>query len=220
MTADELKHYVVYQNNALYWKNPTSNRVKVGDKVGSKQPNGYLGTTINKQFWYIHQLVYLYHNPEGYSNNFVIDHIDNNRTNNSIKNLRLVSVQENNFNMSNTKGYIKHKDKYVAKITLNKQVYQIGTFATPEEATKAYNTVKPVLHVFAASFPTPEEIRAKIKEIRPNKRLCNTSGYEGVHKRPNGTWQARVTVNGKRKSLGHFTTPEKAYSAIKEYHKK
>lgn len=217
MTNTELKHYVVYQNNSLYWKNPTSNRVKIGDKVGSIQPNGYLGTTINKQFWYVHQLVYLYHNPEGYSNDQVIDHIDNDRTNNSIENLRLVTIQENNFNMSNTKGYVKHKDKYVARITLNKKIYQIGTYATSEEATAAYNAVKPVLHVFAATFPTPEEIKTKIASVRPTKRLCNTSGYEGVHKRSNGTWQARITIEGKRKSLGHFATPEEANNAIQSY---
>ena len=42
----------------------------------------------------------------------------------------------------------------------------------------------------------------------------NTSGYKGVFffKRDK-SWQAQITISGKRKHLGYFDTPELAYSA-------
>lgn len=45
-------------------------------------------------------------------------------------------------------------------------------------------------------------------------RRNNTSGFKGVVWRAScGRWQARITVGGDRKSLGHFLTPEEAYAA-------
>lgn len=42
----------------------------------------------------------------------------------------------------------------------------------------------------------------------------NTSGFKGVSYKPeNRNWVARITVNGKRISLGSFPTPEIAYEA-------
>lgn len=45
------------------------------------------------------------------------------------------------------------------------------------------------------------------------RRADNTSGYKGVHQRPHGKWQARIVIDGKRKSLGHFDDPVSAAHA-------
>lgn len=54
-----------------------------------------------------------------------------------------------------------------------------------------------------------------------NQRSDNSSGFTGVHFHL-GKWQARIGVNGKRISLGHFDSKEaarKAYLAAKQkYH--
>lgn len=42
----------------------------------------------------------------------------------------------------------------------------------------------------------------------------NTSGYKGVSK-SSGRWAAIIQVNGKRKHLGTFETPEEAFEAYK-----
>ena len=52
-------------------------------------------------------------------------------------------------------------------------------------------------------------------------RADNTSGFIGVNLRK-GKWNARISVNGKRKHLGDFNTPEEAAhardEAVKELH--
>ena len=54
--------------------------------------------------------------------------------------------------------------------------------------------------------------RAGQHEQKRNSRVykSNTSGFKGVHQRPNGTYQARINMDGKRVSLGHYDTPEEA----------
>jgi hypothetical protein len=39
------------------------------------------------------------------------------------------------------------------------------------------------------------------------RRNDNTSGFKGVHLRPNGQYQARINIDGNRKSLGHYDDP-------------
>ena len=49
---------------------------------------------------------------------------------------------------------------------------------------------------------------------RRNK--ANTSGYKGVHwNKLKKKWQARIQVNGKRISLGHFDSAEEAHQAYR-----
>lgn len=49
------------------------------------------------------------------------------------------------------------------------------------------------------------------------KRLDNTSGFKGVHwVERDSKWSARITVNGYRKHLGYFNSPEEAHVAYCE----
>lgn len=51
------------------------------------------------------------------------------------------------------------------------------------------------------------------KQVQPNSKL----GIKGVRKRENGTFQARIMINKKAISIGHFKTLEEAVQARKEY---
>ena len=63
------------------------------------------------------------------------------------------------------------------------------------------------------------------EQIRPATRLqncvnariakSNTSGVKGVHWHVH-KWQARITINGKRVSLGHFASKEEAAAAYQK----
>jgi len=77
-----------------------------------------------------------------------VDHIDGNKLNNHIDNLREVTDHENSFNKHTTKGYTFRKDigKYQATIVLNKKHIHLGCFLTKEEARKAYLDAKAIYH--------------------------------------------------------------------------
>ena len=76
-----------------------------------------------------------------------IDHVDRNRLNNSIENLRVVTNQENQWNQD-CKGYYFHKarGKYEAQIKVNGKVKYLGMFMTEQEAAAAYLQAKAIHH--------------------------------------------------------------------------
>jgi hypothetical protein len=78
-----------------------------------------------------------------------IDHINHNTLDNRKCNLRIVTVQENMFNLSNVKGYFwdKTKNKYLAYIYLNKKRIYLGRYSTEVEARNAYINAKPMYHI-------------------------------------------------------------------------
>ena len=76
----------------------------------------------------------------------IVDHIDNNRKNNSINNLRWVTSQErcmnrcSNYNSKtgvNGITYNSKKNTWMASITKNKKKYNLGKFESKEEAIQA-----------------------------------------------------------------------------------
>jgi hypothetical protein len=98
--------------------------------------------------FYIHQLVamtYLGHEPCGYDR--VVDHIDNDKLNNHVSNLQIISQRENSskdkFRYNPTSQYTgvnwhKGTQKWRARIVINGKKKHIGLFATEEQAAEAY----------------------------------------------------------------------------------
>ena len=78
-----------------------------------------------------------------------VDHINHDKLNNNIENLRLVTHQQNHFNRSNVKGYYfnKREQKYRASIKINQKEIHLGYYNTEEEAREAYLRAKEVYHV-------------------------------------------------------------------------
>ena len=79
-----------------------------------------------------------------------IDHINGNRSDNRICNLRSVTRQQNMWNKKNAKGYYFHKaaQKYAGQIRINTKAIHLGLFNTEEEARNAYLAAKEIYHVF------------------------------------------------------------------------
>ena len=84
---------------------------------------------------------------KGYLNddsNLVVDHIDNNRSNDDLDNLQIITQRENlskNRNpISGFTGVSKINNKWRAQIAINGTKLIIGAFNTPEEASEAYQT--------------------------------------------------------------------------------
>ena len=102
----------------------------------------------------IHRLVALafLENPD---NKPKVDHIDENKANNNVKNLRWATVQENQSNQgkykNNTSGFKgvsfnKPLNKYSAQIHINYKKQHLGYYETAEEASRVYDAKAKELH--------------------------------------------------------------------------
>jgi hypothetical protein len=119
---------------------------KTGKNLKGRDKHGYFQVVLmkNKRRFdkVIHKLVaaaFLL-NPE---NKKCVDHIDNNKQNNNLINLRFATVKENNQNRSisskntsGTKGVSWHKRsmKWTANITINGKLIHLGSFINKDEA--------------------------------------------------------------------------------------
>ena len=76
-----------------------------------------------------------------------LDHINRDRYDNRIENLRMVTNQQNQFNRE-PKGWYWHKiqKKFRAAIRLDGKLIDLGGFDTKEEAIKRYYEEKPKYH--------------------------------------------------------------------------
>lgn len=125
------------------WIEPRQYTTKVGDVAGSIENTGYISIRINKVSYLAHRLAWFYcfeEWPESY-----IDHIDRDKTNNALDNLREATAFENSrnraINKNNTSGYpgvYKRGSKWRAEIIIKGIKKYLGTFSTAHEAHLAY----------------------------------------------------------------------------------
>lgn len=78
-----------------------------------------------------------------------VDHIDGQRINNSLTNLRIVTHQQNQWNCTTAKGYFWHKrdKKWQAQIKINYKLIYLGNFDTESDARIAYLQAKDIYHI-------------------------------------------------------------------------
>jgi hypothetical protein len=144
-----LKNYLnsifEYKDGNLYWK---ENRtvVKKGQIAGTINSRGYRHIRVDNKFHQSHRLIWIYFYGD-IPDNLVVDHIDRNRLNNNIENLRLATSSENNRNHKNADrknlGVWKTKNnKYKATFRLNNKRYYLGIYETENEAIEARNNFK------------------------------------------------------------------------------
>jgi len=136
-----------YKNGDL-WRRLNTGVYKLVKNTAIKE--GYNVIICNKKQFRRHRIIFYAFNTDFdiYNKNIILDHIDGNRLNNSLENLRIVTVQENNHNQINCKGYTYHKliKKYMAYIKLNNIQYNLGYFNTRWEARQAYIDAIPKYH--------------------------------------------------------------------------
>ena len=124
------------------WKKPSSNRLKQGDKAGTKQD--YIRIQIDGKIYQAQRLAWMYMTGED-PGKYEIDHRDENKYNNAFSNLRKATSSTNKMNVKTPKinstgfkGVQKMRNKYAAHICKNGKQYHLGVYKTPEEAHKAY----------------------------------------------------------------------------------
>lgn len=121
--------------------------LKTGRKITQKNQRGYMyvhlsskGVSYNIR---VNRLVMSSFMRKKIDGRFVVDHIDNNKLNNRLDNLRLLTNGENTVRGKSLKYprgvcYYEHIKKYGANIQINHKRYFLGTFDTEKEASKTY----------------------------------------------------------------------------------
>lgn len=148
LTQEDIKSLFNYNAGNLYWKiNLKNNCIKIGDKAGTLYNNGYYNITINGKRYGLHRLIFLYHY------NYLpkqIDHIDRNKLNNKIENLREVTSSQNSMNRKPNKNcsskykgvcWDKRANKWKAYITIDNKINHLGYFINEIDAAISYNVI-------------------------------------------------------------------------------
>lgn len=89
LTQGRVKELFKYVDGELVRRIGTSTRAKTGSISGSKHPTSYKITKVDGVVYYNHRIVWLYF--YGYIPENNIDHVDRDKLNNKIENLREVS---------------------------------------------------------------------------------------------------------------------------------
>lgn len=155
ISAEDIRNILSYDpaSGLFLWKVDRSYRVKAGYKAGHVTPLGYHAIEIAGRKFMAHRLAWLI--VSGKWPAFDIDHLNGDRLDNRIENLREASRSENCSNKlsrcdskSGVKGVFWNKklSKWQAQISKNgKQIY-LGVFETMDEAKAAYRRAAAELH--------------------------------------------------------------------------
>jgi hypothetical protein len=146
LDSKRLKELLDYnpETGIFTWKISQSGPRKQGQIAGTKNKDGYI-VIRHKKLYYAHRLAWLYmYNifPDS-----IIDHINRDKSDNRIVNLRSVSQSDNVYNRT-ANGFAKPKQtkKWSASITVNRKRKHLGYFFSKEEAHKAYIEAKRIYH--------------------------------------------------------------------------
>lgn len=156
LTQQQLHRLMIYdpQTGVFIWI-VSRGKAKPGKRVGTMHHQGYMTTTICGREYGLHRLAWLY--VHGAWPKRVIDHINGDRADNRIANLRDVNQTINQQNRrlasatNKSSGLLgvtrkRGRKKYEAGIQVSGKSRYLGTFGTAEEAHAAYIEAKRLMH--------------------------------------------------------------------------
>jgi hypothetical protein len=148
LTQERLKQLLHYDPTTGKFTRLASTRIdRVGKEPGSHNTKGYVQIRLDGVLYVAHRLAWLYVNGCFPKNQ--LDHIDGNKSNNKLENLREATNKQNQENtplqVNNTSGYRgvhfernrKGLKKYSASVGHNGKQTRIGLFLTAEDAATA-----------------------------------------------------------------------------------
>lgn len=161
--SNEIIEYEDYAEIVLYGKD--------GNEVARTMIDLEYVDIVKDYKWYLTKDGYAYNSEVGRLHRFltkptgdlVIDHINHNRLDNRVSNLRICTRQQNNFNTEtrcdNSSGitgvyWVKRNNRWVAQITINGKLKHIGYYNTKEEAAEARRQAE--IEYFGEFAPTRE----------------------------------------------------------------
>ena len=147
LTQKELNDWLIYKEGNLFYKTKARGRFQ-HDKAGSLYSNGYIMIVIKGKRYLAHRLIFFMHHgffPK------LVDHINRNKTDNIIENLREANISQNawnrNLSKANTSGvngviWRENKKYYEATCTVNGKYHYLGCFKDIKEAEQKVKNFK------------------------------------------------------------------------------
>ena len=151
LTVEWLREHMVYvqETGTFMWKVPGPGRT-VGKVLGSVNKLGYMQLKVAGVIYYAHRLAWFY--VYGEWPKLQVDHIDGNKTNNSIANLRDCTAAQNSARrrvsakIAPARGVFPHGPGFVARIHHNGVRHYLGYFAKLDDAKAAYAAKAKEIH--------------------------------------------------------------------------
>jgi hypothetical protein len=121
---------------------------KIQELKPRKNVKGYTKVILSGgKNYFVHQLVaiaFLGHTPNG--NTLEVDHINENKSDNRLENLRILTARKNSTLCSYARKnglpvgvtLLKRTGRYWSRISINRKQINLGSFTTSEEAGQAY----------------------------------------------------------------------------------
>ena len=151
ITYDEAIEAFEYRNGELFWKIKPAMRVQIGDKAGFFDGR-YLRVRRKDKSHLVHRIVFLMHYKHLPDE---IDHINGDKLDNRIENLRKATRSQNQYNKSimsnNTSGHRgvtwnNQKNKWAVRVFVAGKVHRLGFYDDLEIAGLVASEARASLH--------------------------------------------------------------------------
>lgn len=150
LTAEELKSVLSYDPDSgeFTWLVMPNGRVKVGSRAGTACSNNYFRIKVYGRKYQAHRLAWLYVHGAFPPDKLEIDHINGDKLDNRISNLRLATRFQNQANVklgpTNTSGakgvhWHKREKRWRAVIGSHGKKHYLGSFTSVALAKAAYD---------------------------------------------------------------------------------
>lgn len=218
LTHEDLIENLNYdkQTGEFSWRRTAPGRRK---RVGAIDAHGYLTIRLNYKTYKAHRLAWFY--SYGKWPEFYIDHINRDRADNRIENLREVSPAENSQNLTlsikNNSGYVgvswsKIMGKWQASIKHKRKKHYLGYFDTPEEAAKEYERAKNHLHTYNSVRPQEVTVtNSSVKKTSTQFKYVYTYTQGG-----NTKYRIHLRHKDRTVTLGGYASAEEAHKDREE----
>lgn len=187
ISVEWLRENLAYEadTGSFLWKKRGFGRV-MGKVLGSENWDGYLVMKVRQVPYYAHRLAWLYVHGEWPWG--LLDHIDGDRANNAIANLRMATSAQNAARrktmrtLAPSRGVFPHGPGFVARLHHGGKRHYLGYFSTAAAAKDAYEAKAKEIHGdFAHVEPVTSQDAAVAEAVarRPDRDwlLVATPGF-------------------------------------------
>lgn len=151
LTQSRLREVLAYnfETGAFVWRRQLSGRRQAGVEAGFTKQDGYRRISIDCHNYPAHWLAWLY--VHGQWPEICLDHINGDRADNRIANLRLATDSQNAQNQALARnryapGVSLTRGGFIAQIRVDGKRRYLGCFRTADEASQVYLKAKKKLH--------------------------------------------------------------------------